>query len=215
MGYTQQNQNKILRSVYLIALSALIAGFLYSQPKNVFGAFTDYDPEIDISLGLINYMYTPIDLESPTADLPEIGMGLYGGGYLGLKSPLFTFFFNTENIYTTYEAGLAFNRLGAGDLLISVPLVVDLSYRLSLFRRKKFALQPFAGTGVDMIGSNRDNTFVWQIHYLVNAGLEIRYVAWDNTTLKIKASYGIIFVDDLESGFMHFIKVRFPVPFIP
>ena len=196
-------------------LPALIAGYLFSQPRDIFGAFTDYDPEIDISVGFINYMYTPIDRESPTADLPELGMGLYGGGYLGLRSPLFTFFFNAKNIYTTYETGIGFNQFGGSGYLISIPLIADLSYRFSFFKKKNFALQPFVGTGFDLIGSNVDDKSIWQVHYLVNAGLEIRYIAWENTVLKIKASYGIIFVDDLESGFMHFIKIKFPVPFIP
>ena len=215
MGDIPRNQNKGFRLLYLILFSVVVAGYMYFLPDKAFGGITNYDPEIDVSVGLINYRYTSIDLESPTADLPKLGMGLYGGGYLGLKSPLFTFFFNTKNIYTTYETGIALNQLGESEYLISIPLIVDLSYRISLFKKKKFALQPFAGTGFDVIGSRGGNASAWQVHYLVNAGLEIKYFAWENTALKIKASYGIIFVDDLESGFMHFIKIRFPVPFIP
>ena len=193
----------------------LTTACLWLIPGAGFGAFTDYDPEIDISVGVINYMYTPMDLASPTANLPELSMGLYGGGYLGLKSPLFTFFFNADNMYTTYEAGVAYNQIGTSGYFISVPLTVDLAYRISLFKKKKFALQPFVGTGFDVIISSENNNSFLQAHYLVNAGLEIKYFAWGDTPLKIKASYGVIFVDDLESGFMHFIKVRFPVPFLP
>ena len=215
MGFIPRSQSKIIRPFMLIPLVFFTTGCLWLIPGTAFGAFTDYDPEIDISVGILNYMYTPMDLDSPTANLPELKMGLYGGGYLGLKSPLFTFFFNSENMYTTYEAGVAVNQIGASDYFISVPLIVDLSYRISLFKRKKFALQPFVGSGFDVVRSSENNTSFWQVHYLVNAGIEIKYFAWDNTSLKIKASYGIIFVDDLESGFMHFIKIRFPVPFIP
>jgi hypothetical protein len=215
MGFIPRSQNKIIEPFILISLVFLATGYLWILPGTGTAAITDYDPEIDISVGLLNYMYTPLDLKSPTANLPELGMGLYAGGYLGLKSPLFTFFFNSQNIRTTYEAGVAFNQIGAGNYFISIPLIVDLSYRISLFKKKKFALQPFVGSGFDVVRSSENNDSFWQVHYLVNAGLEIKYFAWDNTSLKIKASYGIIFVDDLESGFMHFIKVRFPVPFIP
>ena len=215
MGFIPRRQSKIIRPFILIFLVFLTAGYLWILPGTVLGAITDYDPEIDISVGIMNYMYTPRDLASPTADLPELKMGLYGGGYLGLKSPLFTFFFNSKNMYTTYEVGIAVNQTGASNYFIPFPLIVDLSYRISLFKKKKFALQPFIGSGFDVIRSSENNTTSWQIHPLVNVGLEIKYFAWDDTSLKIKASYGILFMDDLESGFLQFIKVRFPVPFIP
>lgn len=215
MGFISRRQSEIIRPFLLVPLVFLTAGYLWILPWTGFGAITDYDPEIDISVGIMNYMYTPTDLASPTANLPKLKMGLYGGAYLGLKSPLFTFFFNSKNMYTTYEAGVAVNQIGANNYFISIPLTIDLSYRISLFKKKKFALQPFIGSGFDVIRSNENNTTSWQVHYLINAGLEIKYFAWDDTSLKIKASYGILFVDDLESGFLQFIKVRFPVPFIP
>ena len=215
MGFILRSQNKIDRPFLLFPLIFITAGYLWILPAALLGAITDYDPEIDISVGIINYMYTPMDLASSTTDLPNLKMGYYGGGYLGLKSPLFTFFFNSENVYTTYEAGVAINQIGDSNYFISIPVTIDLSYRFSLFKKKKFLLQPFIGSGVDVIRSSKNNTANWQVHYLVDAGLEIKYFAWKDTSLKIKASYGVIFVDDLDSGFMHFIKVRFPVPFIP
>ena len=48
--------------------------------------------------------------------------------------------------------------------------------------------------------------------YEVMSESQIKHV---NTALKVKVSYGIMFVDEIESGFIQFLKVRFPVPFIP
>lgn len=207
----QQKQSKCL---YLITLILIIAAFILRYHGSAGGAIFDYSPDIDISMGMYDYFYTPNDLEAHGDDLAEIKPGIYFGGYLGLKSPLFTFFFDSSNIYTTYEAGIALNRVGQSNYYISIPLIVDLGYSFSIFK-KKVVIYPFVGTGLNIVKSTYNNETLWQVHILADTGIEIKYLTRENTALKVKVSYGIMFVDEIESGFIQFLKVRFPVPFIP
>ncbi|MCK5095192.1 MAG: hypothetical protein KAR18_10720, partial [Spirochaetes bacterium] len=87
----QQKQSKCL---YLITLILIIAAFILLHHGSAGGAIFDYSPDIDISMGMYDYFYTSNDLKAHDGDLAEIKPGIYFGGYLGLKSPLFTFFFN-------------------------------------------------------------------------------------------------------------------------
>jgi hypothetical protein len=172
------------------------------------GAVSDYEPDIDVSVGTFNYLFNEGD------SVPDIGTGMFFSGYLSMKSPLFTFFFNTKNIYSTYEAGFVYNKGVSDDVyLISIPATVELSYRIPLSRR--FSLHPFVGTGIDTVKSPDDGNVDWNVYYLLDGGLEIKYKIWQDTFLKLKFTYGMVFVDSLTSGYAHYIKVRFPVPFIP
>lgn len=207
----QQKRSKYL---YLVITIIITAVFIHLRHDSAEGAIFDYDPDIDISMGMYDYFYTSYDLKTQGSSLAEIKPGIYFGGYMGLRSPLFTFFFNSSNIYTTYEAGIALNRVGQSDYYISIPLIVDLGYSFSFFK-KKVAIYPFVGTGFNIVKSAHNNETLWQVYLLADTGLEIKYYAWENTALKVKVSYGIMFINEIESGFIQFLKVRFPVPFIP
>ena len=172
------------------------------------GALSDYNPDIDVSAGTFNYLFNEGD------DVPDMGTGIFFSGYLSMKSPLFTFFFNSKNIYSTYEAGLVYNEAKSQDVyLISIPATVELSYRIPLFRR--WSIHPFVGTGLDTVRGPGNGAAEWDVYYLLDGGLEIKYGLWQDTFLKLKITYGMVFVDSLTSGYAHYIRVRLPVPFIP
>ncbi len=211
MGFISQKQNKCL---FFFALIPLMILLLEINTTDAEGAIVTYDRDIDISMGTYNYFYNKYDREADEGSLPDIKTGIYFGAYISSKSRLFTFFFNTRNIYSIYEAGFALNRIGnEKHYILSIPFTYDLAYKIPLF--KKAALYPFAGTGFDLIRVMDNEKVHWELHYLLESGLEVKYLIWKDTFLKLRVSYGIMFVNQIESGFMHFLKVRFPVPFIP
>jgi hypothetical protein len=193
----------------LAPLLVLAAVLLNPQAgRRALGAVSDYDPDIDVSAGTFNYFFNDGD------GAPSIRTGIFFSGYLSMKSPLFTFFFNTKNIYSTYEAGLAYNTVESGSYyVISIPATVELSYRIPVFKR--LSVYPFVGTGLDTVNNLYNGMNNWNFYYLFDGGLEIKYSLWQDTFLKLKVTYGVVFVDTLASGYAHFIRVRFPVPFIP
>jgi hypothetical protein len=211
MGYTTQKRpSSARRAGARFALLLFLAGGLLTLHggSRALGAVSDYEPDIDVSAGTFNYFFNEGD------DAPDIGTGVFFSGYLSMKSPLFTFFFNTKNIYSTYEAGFACNRVGnEGYYVISIPATVELSCRIPLSRR--VSLHPFVGTGLDTVNSRYNGMDNWNLYYLFDGGLEVKYSLWRDTFLKLKVTYGIVFVDTLTSGYAHFLRVRFPVPFIP
>jgi hypothetical protein len=175
------------------------------------------DTDVDIALGTFNYFFNYSDREYEEAQgrtLPDIGTGIYFGAYMSSRSRLFTFFFNARNFYSIYEAGVALNMIQDTDsFALSVPLTYDLAYRLRVGR--KSALYPFAGTGVNVVRTKQTDGYDWQLYFLVEMGAELKYALWTNTNLKFRATYGLMFIDNVPSGFMHVLKVRFPVPFLP
>lgn len=171
-------------------------------------SLSSLNPDYDVAIGSFSYLFNAQD--SP----PPIKTGLYMGAYMNMKSPFFTFFFNAKNLYSTYEAGIALNRIDVEDFYaISFPLTLDLSYRIPIFRR--FAVFPFFGTGLDLLNMRYDREDHLSLYYFFDTGLELKYEVWKDTYIKIKATYGIIFVESARSGYVHFIKLRFPLPFIP
>jgi len=202
---------------YRILFILFFLTFLYVQAAFCSETIIDLDRDVDISIGTFNYFFNPSDRaleEAQGRSLPEIQTGLYFGAYMSTKSRLFTFFFNTKNVYSMYEAGVALNMIGDQDsLALSFPLTFDLAYRIPL--SKRFALFPFAGTGVNFVRTEEGDEYNWQLYYLLEVGSELKYFLWRDTYLKLRITYALMFVDNLESGYMHVIKVRFPVPFIP
>jgi len=210
MACIRQKQNKII-TVIIILLSA--AGLLIIFPPTLRASLIFYDPDFDISMSCLSYF------SGEGENNPDIRPGIYFGGYLSMKSPLFANYFKTLRIYNIFEAGVALNEItidtGTGDreLLISVPLVVDFAYRLNI--TKKLLFFPFIGAGftfthIPNIDENSTN-----FSPLMTVGAELKYVVTDTTSLKIKFDYGIALDNRTESGIIQFIKVRFPVPFIP
>jgi hypothetical protein len=172
------------------------------------GAVSDYEADFDVSAGTFNYLFNKGD------EVPDMGTGVFFSAYLSMKSPLFTFFFNTKNVYSTYEAGVVYNEAVSEDVyLVSIPATVELSYRIPLSRR--WSIHPFVGTGLDTVKNPDDGGGKWNLYYLLDGGLEIKYGMWKDTYLKLKVTYGMVFVDSLTSGYAHYIRVRLPVPFIP
>jgi len=150
-----------------------------------------YDPDVDISVGLFNYFINADDIT------PDIKPGIYVGAYLSLKSPFFSDFFNTERLYSIFEAGVALSDIeNESASFITIPLHVDLAYRMRI--RPKLHLLPFIGTG---------------LHITYN---ELRWGAYKNTTIKlVKLNYGLIFDGRVQSGYVQYLQLRFPIPFIP
>jgi hypothetical protein len=177
--------------------------------SSAWGGIANYEPDVDISMGTYNYFFNSGDSN------PNLKTGVYFGGYLGMKSPLFSFFFNAQNFYSMYESGVAINNVeNNDDFILTIPFVYDLSYRIRLFKKKKLTLKPFIGTGFNLVrfDTNGGN---WDLYYLLDTGFEVQYPIWRKTNLKLKINYGIMFVDTVDSGYVHFLRVRFPVPFIP
>jgi hypothetical protein len=177
----------------------------------------DYDTDVDVCLSSYSYIFNASDIEyheSIDDDLPDIKTGVYFGAYMSGKSRLFSFFFNMKNVYSMYELGCALNPLGGEDsIMLSIPLTYDLAYKIKL--SEKTGLFPFVGGGFNLIRIQYDNQSQWQFFYMVESGLEVKYRVWESTNLKLRISYGVLFLDQVESGYMHILKVRLPVPFIP
>jgi hypothetical protein len=202
-----------------LVIPLFLALFVLLFLQEAFSAIREFerDADVDISMGTFNYFFNPSDRafeESQGRTLPEIDTGIYFGAYLSARSKLFTFFFNTKNFYSMYEAGVALNMIGKEEtFVLSIPLTVDLAYRVPV--SKRVAIFPFAGTGIDFVRTSENDRYTWQFYYLIEMGIELKYSVWRNTYLKFRINYGLIFIDNLESGYMHTLKVRFPVPFLP
>ncbi len=214
MVCTRQQRSKVvifLSSIVFLILPAVFP--LTAAPDSV----TNYDIDIDVCLSSYSYIFNESDIkyhESIGDDLPDIKTGVYFGGYMSNKNRLLSFFFNLKNVYSMYEFGCALNPLGNEDsTLISFPFTYDLAYRIGLSERT--GLFPFVGGGFDLIRIEYDERPHWQFFYMAETGLEVKYRIWGTTNLKLRISYGVIFLDQVQSGYMHIIKVRFPVPFIP
>jgi hypothetical protein len=198
------------RAAAALAVPLLAAALFVALPagRAAYGALSDYEPDIDVSAGTFNYFFNEGD------GAPDIATGVFFSGYLSMKSPFFTFFFNTKNFYSTYEAGVAYNRVRSDEYyVLSIPATVDLSYRIPLSRR--LSVYPFVGTGLDAVDNRYNGTDNWNFYLLFDGGLEFKYGLWRDTYLKLKVTYGVVFVDTLTSGYAYFLRVRFPVPFIP
>jgi len=204
MGCIQQKQSRVIILIVVIFSTVLL---LY--PQNLKGDIISYDPEVDISLGTFSY------LTSSESNISYIKTGPYFGGYLSMKSPIFTYFFNSQNIYNIFELGFSVNELVSENqsfYIVSIPFSVDFAYKIQLF--PKFSIYPLVGVGFSTtLGGNYENQV--PIYPFIKTGIEIKFLIWKDTNLKIKVDYGIAFVDIIETGFLQFIKVRFPIPFIP
>lgn len=213
MACLQQKQNRWKLYVYLV--SPLLILWVTAVQAEILDY--DRDRDVDISMGTFNYFFNKNDIELEKiqgGSLPEIGTGIFVGGYISSRNRLLAFFFKTDKLYTIYEAGLAINYINNEDsYILSFPLTADLAYKIPLSR--KLALFPYAGTGFDFIRSENNDEATWQLYYLIETGFEVKYSLWSNTKLKMRATYGVLFIDQVESGYMHFLKIRFPIPFIP
>jgi hypothetical protein len=214
MACTRQKPSKIVLLLSLAAFMILPAVFPLLAASD---SITDYDTDVDVCLSSYSYIFNASDIEyheSIGDNLPDIKTGIYFGAYMSGRSRLFSFFFNMKNVYSMYEFGCALNPLGGEDsTMLSFPLTYDLAYRIKL--SEKTGLFPFVGGGFNLIRIQYDNQAQWQFFYMAETGLEVKYRIWDTTNLKLRISYGVIFLDQVESGYMHILKVRFPVPFIP
>ncbi len=209
MGFLPRKRNKRTHRKGLFFLIALPVLLLFSGG----GAFSDvlaYDPEIDISLGTFSY------LMGGEQNAPNIKTGPYLGGYLSMKSPIFTYFFNSENVYNIFEAGFSVNEIeeqSAKFYLVNVPISVDFAYRIPVL--PKFSILPFVGVGLGLSFNSGGGNDGPPLYTFIKTGVEIRYLLWDETHLRVKVDYGIAFVNEVESGIIPFLRVRFPIPFIP
>jgi len=170
-----------------------------------------YDPEIDVVLGTFSY------LTGDEPNMPNFRTGPYFGGYLSMKSPIFVYFFDTENVYNIFEAGFAVNEIQEPDksyYSVNIPVSVDFAYRIPLFDR--FSILPFVGLGLGLsLGTAREEDGPPPLYPFFKTGVELRYLLWDGTHMRIKIDYGVALVNELETGVLPFLRVRIPIPFIP
>jgi len=213
MAFTRQKQNK----KYICCTLFLIAAVLIF-PLTVNRATADlilYDPEIDVSMSL----YKPMTNADDTA--PDIAMGIYFGGYLSRKSRFFTDYFNADRIYTIFEGGIAINPIQNEDSnYITIPLQVDIAYRIGSGR---FSFLPFVSMGLNFtfnsyLSNPAYNEFFKDgphAAFSVGTGFELRWTILTYSALRLKFDYGILFDGRVESGYMPYMRLRMPLPFIP
>ncbi len=189
------------------------SGLLIVCPRPSKASLIFYDPDFDISMSYLGYF------AKEGENSPDIRPGIYFGGYLSMKSPLFANYFRTQRIYNIFEAGAALNEItidtstGDRDLLITVPILVDFAYKLNV--TKKLLFFPFIGTGFSFTHIPNIDENSTNLSPLMTVGAQLKYLVNDRTSLKVKFDYGIALDNRTESGVIQFIKVRFPVPFIP
>jgi len=196
------------------ALTILFVCLFAALPFPVFADLSYYDPDFDVSMGLFHY--TSKDIEEA-----DVYPGLYFGGYYSGKSFLLTNYFNTKQLYTIYEAGIVQNGIDIPDyenenmegaVITTIPLHADLAFRIRVTRR--FFLSPFVGTGIHFVYCEpAEDQF--RVHPVLQFGAEFRYRLWSRTSLKLKFDYGYAFDSRYETGFIRYLRVRFPFPFIP
>jgi hypothetical protein len=211
MASLPQKQNKKKYSCTGIGLIlAAISLLLPCVPSVSHADIIAYDPELDIVLGTFSY------LTGDGPNMPDFRTGPYFGGYLSMKSPIFVYFFDTENVYNIFEAGFAVNEIVEPDksyYIINIPVSVDFAYCIPLF--SKFSVLPFVGLGLGLsIGTAREGEGP-PIYPFFKTGVELRYLLWDGTHMRIKIDYGVALVNEIETGAMPFLRVRIPIPFIP
>jgi hypothetical protein len=203
MGFSQQKRNKSIPVLLLFFIILLFPSLAHSD-------ILEYDPELDIALGMFDYF------TGEGANVPAIKPGPYLGAYLSMKSPIFAYFFDSENIYNIFELGCAVNEINeefGSFYIVNIPLSVDFAYSLNLF--PKFSILPFVGFGFGLNIFSGEHDAGIPLYPFIKTGVEIRYLMWKGTHLRFKIDYGIAFVNEAESGFVPFLRVRFPIPFIP
>ena len=213
MASTRQKPN----NKYICFVLLLITVALFS-PRAANRATADlvlYDPEIDVSASL----YQPMINSGDTA--PDIGMGVYFGGYLSRKSRFFTDYFNAERIYTIFEAGFAINPIQDEDsYYVTIPFHVDIAYRIG---QGRFSFLPFVGLGMNLTFNDylSDPSYNESFKdgpngaFSVGTGFELRWKVLTYSALRLKFDYGILFDGRVESGYMYYMRLRMPIPFIP
>jgi hypothetical protein len=214
---SRRKERRTARLSLAVCLAIAAAAFLVAPPA----ARSDlvfYDPDFDISMGLLTFQ----NIEG--TDIQPV---VYFGGYFSMKNPIFVNSFNVDNIYNIIEAGFGFTDIsfddGSGstqkELLLTVPFFVDFAYRLRLSER--FSLFPFVGSGfvltdvMERSGVSESSDTKAEINPVIKTGIEFRYLTTRRNALKLKIDYGLLFIEDVPDGYIEFVKIRFPFPFIP
>ena len=203
----KRNRQANIKRLFLLIVPAVLLLF---PLQGAFADLLEYDPEVDISLGTFSYFL------GEDQNGPNIKTGPYLGGYLSMKSPIFSYFFSSENVYNIFEAGFSLNEIEEPSdkyYLLNFPFSVDFAYGISV--SPKFSILPFVGAGFGAIVNTRYGAEGVPLYTFVKTGVEIRYLMWDKTHLRVKIDYGISFINEVETGFVPFLRVRFPIPFIP
>jgi len=201
MEFILRQQNKYILWIFISILLLLIITPILSN-----ASIYDYNPDIDISLG--GYYLIFHDNNNFTIS------GAYIGILYLMQSPLLKNLFSTNNFYSIYNLGTVFlGDRGNNRTILLIPLSIDISYKIHIF--KNFNLFPFAGWGISIIPINypeiNKNAFL-----SFNVGLLTRYRLWNSAYLKLQIEFGTIFGRDLgEKGYVNYIRVVCPVPFIP
>lgn len=190
-------------------MTALTVLLIFSSMP-AFADILTYDPEIDMVLGTFSFF------GGPEKNMPPIKTGPYLGGYLSMKSPIFTYFFNTENVYNFFEVGCSVNEIEeqyGSSYIVNVPISVDFAYKIPIL--PKFSILPFVGFGLGLNFGPRQEGEGLPLYPFIKTGIELRYLMWKGTHMRVKVDYGVAFVNEVETGVIPFLRVRFPIPFIP
>ena len=213
MAFTRQKQNKTLSCCALFLIGTAL--FFPLAANRAAADLILYDPAIDVSMSL----YKPLINESDRA--PDIGMGVYFGGYLSRKSRFFTDYFNAERIYTIFEGGVAINPIQNEDSnYITIPLQVAIACRIG---SAKFSFLPFISVGLNFTFNRYLNDPAYNESFRdgpngafsMGTGFELRRTILKYSALRLKFDYGILFDGRVESGYMPYMRLRMPLPFIP
>jgi hypothetical protein len=218
MAFTRRRPNKlIVRFTGLgLGLGLLFGAWTAFLPADSRADIILYDPQVDISMSI----YYPLFNEGDIA--PNIRPGIYFGGYFSRRSRFFSDYFNSERVYTIFEAGVAVNPIENEDsLFITIPLHVNFAYRIG--RGSKFSFLPFVGTGLnitynDYLSNPQYNEIFRDRPYLgavLALGFELRWPILKRSALRVKVDYGLVFDGRVTSGYTQFLRIRLPLPFIP
>jgi hypothetical protein len=212
MGFLQQRPNRIIPAIVVLCIGVL---FCFLPAASRADAIL-YEPEVDVSMSL----YMPIINETDVA--PDIRNGLFFGGYFSRKNRFFTDYFNAEKLYSIIETGVALNPIeGESTTFVTIPVHYNVAYQLPLFGKLSF--MPFIGTGFHITyndyledSSYRDSFKDHpHINMLLASGFELRWAVLKYGALRLKIDYGLIFDGRVESGYMQYLQIRFPLPLIP
>ncbi len=187
------------RVFYFIILVSLII------PFSAMASIGKYNPNIDIDSGLF-ILFTKD--ENRTEPIP----GGYLGGHLIMESPVLKNNFDIKRIYTIYNFGILTLKGPGTTYVLLINGLIELGYNFNLF--KNFYILPFAGWGLSIIPI--DYYFIHRNAFLtLNIGLLFRYKIWKDCYLKLKIEGGMLYGSEFENGYTNYIRVIFPIPFIP
>ena len=203
MGFMlQKPSRKIIKIVLLLTVVIIVTPVI---PITLQASIGDYNPGVDIDFGNLFLMMRENDSIMP---IP----GFYYGGHLIMESPILKNNFDTKNIYTIYNLGLSGVKGPGSTYVVLLSGMIEMGYNLKVF--KKFNMMFFGGWGFNFIPVNY--SFIKRSLFLtLNGGIFLRYKLWRDCYLKLKLEAGMLYGSQLDNGYMTYVRIIWPIPFIP